>query len=857
MADIAALVSARGYVKGQITRLHKFLETPEFEKASASLLQTKKELLVSTFKDYVSYNMKIALVKPDDAEDAGKQEEKYCETLARINDEIDAKKKASGAEGVHAPMAHTKLPNIEIPTFTEFLQKKAMALESVDGNGARPVRASVNVAVEETPQQRQCPFWLKPKHSSTEIVGVGNVTSTSKYSIPLEVFSLHSNYKVNVNCKVVDEITCKLPQQKFPRFKLPANIELADDTYNQPSNIDMILAGNIFLQSILRIVPQHELLAGDGADLPPALRIISTQFGDVLGGDLTLSTPSQQHKVALLCTTCDSSISKTVKKFWQTEEVPQIFNENATESELCEDIFKKSVQLKDQRFQVDLPLKNILWRENPNTEIKCIQLTTVQFGLKSSSFLATRCLDELASIYKEELPLASFILKNCTFVDDILYAESDVDKMVEAKKQLVELLKRGGFQTHKWASNSSQVLQDIPQNEQHFDNIDFEKQNYSLRALGINYNVKEDCFTVSCPEKFGDRAITKREILSYVTKFYDPLGFISPIIVTAKSFIQTLWAANINWDSPLTGDLKEKWVKFAKNLDNMAPITLKRSVSIAHAHTIELVGFADASSTTAYGCCIYLRLIHEGKASLYLLCSKSRVNPLKKPLTVPRLELNAALLLAKLMVKVHEAISTKTNVHFVRLFCDSKIVLAWIRTQVTQLNAYVANRVQVVTQLTAEWTWHYIPTSDNPADLITRGVSPQELGDSALWWSGPSFLQNDKYEYSRPKWRDEVQNVKVGDLVLLRDDGVPPLMWPMGRITKLFPGTDDKVRAFEVMTPNRKKHCVKSLKVFAIKSLRRNSSRTNKTKTTVHNTSATSHSVRVPQDRNKNIYSGP
>ncbi|KAI5643353.1 hypothetical protein NE865_04528 [Phthorimaea operculella] len=473
MADIAALVSARGYVKGQITRLHKFLETPEFEKASASLLQTKKELLVSTFKDYVSYNMKIALVKPDDAEDAGKQEEKYCETLARINDEIDAKKKASGAEGVHAPMAHTKLPNIEIPTFTEFLQKKAMALESVDGNGARPVRASVNVAVEETPQQRQCPFCkynkefhklfacpkfklapvkermqfvnenklcrvclgahqgcckyhfrcqtckktshstllhedspavnlcmkeesqvvmmaqddkndlsllptvkvklirsdgtemiikagldsfsqvslvtsqvvqalgLKPKHSSTEIVGVGNVTSTSKYSIPLEVFSLHSNYKVNINCKVVDEITCKLPQQKFPRFKLPANIELADDTYNQPSNIDMILAGNIFLQSILRIVPQHELLAGDGADLPPALRIISTQFGDVLGGDLTLSTPSQQHKVALLCTTCDSSISKTVKKFWQTEEVPQIFNENATESELCEDIFKK------------------------------------------------------------------------------------------------------------------------------------------------------------------------------------------------------------------------------------------------------------------------------------------------------------------------------------------------------------------------------------------------------------------------------------------------------------------------------------------------------------------------------------
>ncbi|XP_049875165.1 uncharacterized protein LOC126373172 isoform X1 [Pectinophora gossypiella] len=59
---------------------------------------------------------------------------------------------------------------------------------------------------------------------------------------------------------------------------------------------------------------------------------------------------------------------------------------------------------------------------------------------------------------------------------------------------------------------------------------------------------------------------------------------------------------------------------------------------------------------------------------------------------------------------------------------------------------------------------------------------------------------------NRPKWRDECRNIKVGDLVLLRDDGTPPLTWPMGRITKVFPGKDDKVRAFEVMTSNKHKH---------------------------------------------------
>ncbi|CAH2052555.1 unnamed protein product, partial [Iphiclides podalirius] len=66
-----------------------------------------------------------------------------------------------------------------------------------------------------------------------------------------------------------------------------------------------------------------------------------------------------------------------------------------------------------------------------------------------------------------------------------------------------------------------------------------------------------------------------------------------------------------------------------------------------------------------------------------------------------------------------------------------------VRASVTQLNAYVANRIRVVAQLTAGWTWHYVRTSDNPADLITRGVSPQELADNMLWWTGPLFLQND------------------------------------------------------------------------------------------------------------------
>lgn len=739
---------------------------------------------------------------------------------------------------------------------------------------------------------------LQPKESNIDIVGITNVNNKIKYSIPLEVHSLTSQFRVTVNCSVVEKITCKLPQQQFKKITLPPGIRLADESYNNPSDIDMLMGCDVFFQILL---PNQELQTANGgaAAASPAPCIISTQFGAILGGTLSSTQVSHSHsqeQVSLLCTSCDESISKTIKQFWQTEDVPQIFNEASTEAELCEESFKSSVILNNQQFQVDLPLKvpleqvndhlgdsfnlalsrfvnlekklhkneelfqqykqfidqiielghgryidiaqydfkndpiyflphhgvinekskstklrvvfdgsmltnkkvslndillngsvvqndlfeilllfrlgshmfttdvkkmfrcvtlnpshaslqNILWREDPNQEIKCIQLTTVTYGLKSSSFLATRCLYELADMHERELPLASFILKNCTYVDDVLYANFDLNTTIEAKNQLTKLLERGSFLTHKWASNVPLILQDIPENEQQFDNIDFEKENFNLKTLGINYNVKDDCFVITCPTKFGDRTITKREVLSYISKFYDPPGFVAPIIITAKSFIQTLWAANIGWDSPLTGDLREEWLLFVKSLDSMAPIALQRNINTSHALSTQLIGFADASSTTAYGCCIYLRVILEGKARLYLLCSKSRVNPLSKPLTVPRLELNATLLLARLMVKVHKAISTKITVDNTYLFTDSKIVLAWIGTQITQLNAYVANRVQVVAQLTAGWTWHYVSTHDNPADCITRGVPPQELAGYTLWWDGPTFLRDHEYRF--------------------------------------------------------------------------------------------------------------
>lgn len=94
-------------------------------------------------------------------------------------------------------------------------------------------------------------------------------------------------------------------------------------------------------------------------------------------------------------------------------------------------------------------LQNILWRNDPSQAIKYIRLDSVTYGMKSSSYVATRCLLELAQRYEHDLPLAAFIIKKCTYVDNILYSCSDMHQLLKAKRQLCKMLSYGSFKLHK------------------------------------------------------------------------------------------------------------------------------------------------------------------------------------------------------------------------------------------------------------------------------------------------------------------------------------------------------------------------------------------------------------------------
>ncbi|XP_028175488.1 uncharacterized protein LOC114363843 isoform X2 [Ostrinia furnacalis] len=403
-------------------------------------------------------------------------------------------------------------------------------------------------------------------------------------------------------------------------------------------------------------------------------------------------------------------------------------------------------------------LQNILWRESPHDPFRCIQLQTVTYGLKSSSFLATRCLIELAQRYKNDYPLASFALLHSSYVDDIQCGSNQLSELEQIKNELIKLLGLGGFSLHKWCSNQIDILSDIPSELHSVTEKDFDKINTYIKTLGLSYDLFCDMFKITCPEINLQESYTKRQVLSFISKFFDPLGLVGPIFTQAKVLMQQLWFENLKWDEVLPAELHDQWVQFVKSLIKMHCISVPRNINTLNAVSIELIGFCDASNK-AYGCCLYLRVIDaDNVVRIMLLCSKSRINPRNKCLTTPRLELNSALLLAILATKVHSILTLKYEIKTF-LYSDSQIVLSWLGIEPAKLSVYVSNRVEKIRQLTSDFQWSYVSTNENPADCLSRGVQPCSLQNNLLWWNGPSYLKDKNYKHCKS---DEcVENVNT------------------------------------------------------------------------------------------------
>ncbi|XP_024872049.1 uncharacterized protein LOC112454731 [Temnothorax curvispinosus] len=388
----------------------------------------------------------------------------------------------------------------------------------------------------------------------------------------------------------------------------------------------------------------------------------------------------------------------------------------------------------------DRALLRILWRKNIQAPIRKKQLTTVTYGTASAAYQAKRCLKQLAIDNAKAYPDAAKSIEEDFYMDDWGTGSKSVKRLQQRKQEVTQILASAGMELQKWHSNASELL---PSSEREVPLTSREE----TKTLGIRWNPQEDTFIFKVAIPAGP-CRSKRSILSVIAQIYDPMGLIGPVVVKAKLFMRRLWKLSIDWDDKIPVELMLEWNSYKERLEAMEEIKIPRQAVTREAVQIEMHGFCDASQS-AYGACIYLCSIDaKGNKTARLLTSKSRIAPLKI-LSIPRLELCSAVLLAKLACKVRKALTLQ--IHKYLYWTNASIVIHWIRGDPDKHKVFVANRVTIIQGLTRQDEWRHVRTKSNPADIILWGIDPRELPKSEMWWSGPPWLRA-----SSDQWPNDV-----------------------------------------------------------------------------------------------------
>lgn len=387
--------------------------------------------------------------------------------------------------------------------------------------------------------------------------------------------------------------------------------------------------------------------------------------------------------------------------------------------------------------------QHILWRPHPEEELAEYELMTVTYGTGPAPYLAIKVLHKIAESCQFKFPNVYEAIINNTYVDDICAGGDDLNSVLTLQKDLISVLSEYGLELKKWSSNCSDVLNNIVPNSRSDSAVIFDDDcnKAFVKVLGLHWDPIQDVIGYHVSPESG--IFTKRGVLSVIARLYDPVGLLAPVTFWAKEFLQRLWRSGFKWDTTLPQELASEWQTFLEDLPCVSKSKLSRFINIELGSDVQLCGFCDASNK-GYAAVVYLRVCTNGIIKIFLLGAKSKVAPVKT-LTVPRLELSGALLLAKWMNRI--TIALKPRIHIEKLFAwtDSTIVLSWLVNSQIDYKIFVTNRIAKIKKLLPDCCWRHISSENNPADCVSRGLLPSQLWNHNLYWKGPDILKSSSY----------------------------------------------------------------------------------------------------------------
>ena len=247
----------------------------------------------------------------------------------------------------------------------------------------------------------------------------------------------------------------------------------------------------------------------------------------------------------------------------------------------------------------------------------------------------------------EPPPLIADTILRSFYVDDMLKSVKDFDEACEIIHGTRRVLSHGGFNLTKFVTNDRVLLEQID-GENRATEIKQIIPDMYFKALGIQWEISGDSFHY-CYKGTESIVVNRRHMLSRTMSMYDPLGLITPTIFQGKVLFQEATRLQLNWDQPVPNGLHDKWCAWLQSLKTLDQLRFQRCLiprdfedAVFEIHT-----FCDAS-TAGYGACCYLRAINQnGCVRVTLVASKGRLAPIKQ-ITIPRLELCAAVTAVKL-----------------------------------------------------------------------------------------------------------------------------------------------------------------------------------------------------------------
>lgn len=301
---------------------------------------------------------------------------------------------------------------------------------------------------------------------------------------------------------------------------------------------------------------------------------------------------------------------------------------------------------------------------------------------------------KIADDERESFPEAAEVIGNDMYVDDMLTRADDLEQARKLRDDIITITRKAGLNMCKWVSNHPMITNDLEKSSG-LTTISLDPEKLT-RTLGVCWKATEDVLTFQVNNQIMDGPLTNRKILSRIAQLFDPLGLVSPVVVIAKITLQELWKLSLSWDDEVPEGVRRSWMEYQEHLPLLNDWSIARKMLNFGSTNTQLHGFSDASMK-AYGACIYLRSVVGDQVESTLICAKSRVAPIKT-VTLPRLELCGAVLLAKLHKMVKDSFKIKIDAsHF---WSDSTIVLAWIRSPVRHKDVFVANRISEIQTLT-------------------------------------------------------------------------------------------------------------------------------------------------------------